>query len=220
MHGSVPPVPVGPCIRLLIVRSGSAADWIDVSALKSHGIETHFIAPQSLFDLHSIDFDAILVEFAPGFDPLTLIQHVHRLVPACKILLKTHDVDIRTVGYLQSGVTGFLDDAFYQSDRLAGIVRQVCRGEYYLAPEIAQLLAMRQIKRILEPFAALSSREFDVFCMLAEGYKLQTIAEQLGINSKTVSNCQTLIKLKLDLTNRQSLKKFAKTHRLISGESI
>lgn len=75
---------------------------------------------------------------------------------------------------------------------------------------------MRQIKKWLEPFISLSSREFDVFCLLAEGCSLKTIAERLGINSKTVSNCQTAIKLKLALDSRQAIKTFAKYHGLIS----
>nr|WP_305891514.1 LuxR C-terminal-related transcriptional regulator [Methylomonas sp. SURF-1] len=69
----------------------------------------------------------------------------------------------------------------------------------------------------MEPFNTLSSREFDVFCMLAEDFALQDIAEQLGISRKTVSNCQTSLKLKLGLQGRPTMKKFAESHGLISG---
>nr|WP_305890925.1 LuxR C-terminal-related transcriptional regulator [Methylomonas sp. WSC-7] len=79
---------------------------------------------------------------------------------------------------------------------------------------------MRQIKKQLEPFSALSSREFDVFCLLAEDCSLQAIASQLGISSKTVSNCQTQIKLKLAIDNRGSLRKFADCHGLIIDNSV
>jgi DNA-binding CsgD family transcriptional regulator len=79
---------------------------------------------------------------------------------------------------------------------------------------------MRQIKKTLEPFVVLSSREFDIFCLLAEGCSLQTIAEQLGISSKTVSNGQTQIKLKLGIDNKQQFRQVAKIHGLMSEESL
>nr|WP_225587876.1 LuxR C-terminal-related transcriptional regulator [Methylomonas fluvii] len=79
---------------------------------------------------------------------------------------------------------------------------------------------MRQIKKQLEPFVSLSSREFDVFCLLAEGCSLQTIATQLGISSKTVSNCQTQIKLKLAIDNRDTLTEFANSHGLIMHKGV
>ena len=60
-----------------------------------------------------------------------------------------------------------------------------------------------------------ASREFDVFCMLAEGCSLQVMANQLGVSSKTVSNCQSQIKAKLDLEARDEIIKFAKKHGLI-----
>jgi DNA-binding NarL/FixJ family response regulator len=67
----------------------------------------------------------------------------------------------------------------------------------------------------LQPFAALSSREFDVFCLLAEGYRLQSIADRLNISRKTVSNCQSQIKLKLAVETRAAIAGVAKKHGLI-----
>jgi two-component system invasion response regulator UvrY len=56
--------------------------------------------------------------------------------------------------------------------------------------------------------------------LLAEGCSLQTIAEQLGISSKTVSNGQTQIKLKLGIDNKQQFRQVAKIHGLMSEESL
>jgi len=117
------------------------------------------------------------------------------------------------------GVTGLLD-AMPEPNQLFEIVRLIHQGEYYLDKQIAQLLAMRQIKKALEPFVVLSSREFDIFCLLAEGYSLQAIAEQLGVSSKTVSNGQTQIKLKLGIESKQQIRHMAKTHGLMIEKSL
>lgn len=206
-------------IQLLVGSSASAASEIDAAGLRLCDIDAHFADRTQLMAMTSSDFDAVLVDDAPDQDSLALIRHLRAISPAGKIIVRLGYSSAQAVCYLQSGVTGILD-SWHDAERLATILRQVCRGEFYLDQDIAQLLAMRQIKKLLEPFAALSSREFDVFCLLAEDCSLKTIAEQLGVNSKTVSNCQTLLKLKLALNSKQALKKLARSHGLIRDKSV
>ncbi len=206
-------------IKLLIAKSGFEDSEIDADFLRLYDIDVLSVEWENLMTMTSIDFDAVLLDDSPSQDSLALIRHLRAISPACKIIVRLRYSSAQAVCYLQSGVTGILD-SLHDSDQLAEIIRHVCRGEYYLDKDIAQLLAMRQIKKLLEPFTSLSSREFDVLCLLAEGCDLKTIAEQLGINSKTVSNCQTLLKLKLALDSKQAIKKFAKSHGLIMEKSV
>jgi DNA-binding NarL/FixJ family response regulator len=207
-----------PFIKLLIINPFKES-LIDIAALKLCGIEVVFVESNQLMAMTSIDFDTVLLDDNPNQDILTIINHLQSIAPNSKIIVTLRHSSAKAVYYLQVGVTGLLD-SLDTSERLAKIIHLVFRGEYFLYKNIAQLLAMRQIKKLLTPFAALSSREFDVFCLLAEGCSLKTISEQLGINSKTVSNCQTLIKLKLKLDNKQAIKKMAKTHGLIMHKSV
>ncbi len=206
-------------IKLLIAKSGYEESEIDADSLRLDDIDVYSVESDHLMTITSSDFDAVLIDDSPRQDSLALIRHFRSITPACKIIVRLRYSSAQAVSYLQSGVTGILD-SLHDSDQLAEIIRHVCRGEYYLDKDISQLLAMRQIKKLLEPFTSLSSREFDVFCLLAEGCSLKTIAEQLGINSKTVSNCQTLIKLKLALNGKQAIKKLAKSHGLIMEKSV
>lgn len=194
-------------IKLLITHSATESCPVDVSSLLLHDIQVRSVESDILMAGTEMGFDVILIVDSPMQDMQALIKHVRNLVPACKIIVKLYDSS-NAIAYLQAEVTGLLD-SFHNVVRLAEIIRDVYLGEYYLDQSIAQLLAMRQIKKMLEPFSALSSREFDVFCLLAEGGSLQSISAQLGINSKTVSNCQTLIKLKLSLDSKQAIKKLA-----------
>lgn len=152
-------------------------------------------------------------------DKLKLISNLRSASPACKFMVLLNEFGSNATSYLQVGTTGLLM-SIPESARLVEIIRLILNDRYYLDQNIAQLLAMRQIKKQLEPFSALSSREFDVFCQLAEGLSLQSIASQLAISSKTVSNCQTQIKLKLAIYDRDQIALFAKKHGLLIDKGV
>lgn len=204
-----------PLIKVLITTSEHSFDQIDIAALKSADIAAEVIAREELMASAEITYDAVLLIDAPTRDNLALIRHVGSIAPACKAIVCATRSCADAVAYLQAGACGLLD-SLHSSQQLADIIRRVCAGEYYLDQNIAQILAMRQIKKLLEPFTTLSSREYDVFCLLAEGCSLQTIAEQLDISPKTVSNCQSQVKAKLGLEGRAAFLEFAKKHSLIA----
>ncbi len=146
----------------------------------------------------------------------TQIRQLHSAEPACKLIVVLSDTSmLNATTYLQAGVSGLLNQRCGAA-QLAAIIRHIAAGHIYLDHDLAQILAMRQIKKMLAPFTALTSREFDVFCLIAEGCSLQTIAEQLAVSSKTVSNCQSQIKLKLGLEGRLQISQLAINNGLIS----
>ena len=205
-------------IKLLVVN-GRPQDNFDTVDWNTFGIEMSFISVVSLMSATEMDCDVVLLDEDSSQGHSDVIQHLRAIAPACKIMLIIRHSCFKAVAYLQMGVTGLLD-AVPADSQLFEIVRLIQQGEYYLDKKIAQLLAMRQIKKALEPFVVLSSREFDIFCLLGEGYSLQAIAEQLGISSKTVSNGQTQIKLKLGIDSKQQIRHMAKTHGLMIEKSL
>ncbi|MDP2178573.1 LuxR C-terminal-related transcriptional regulator [Methylicorpusculum sp.] len=119
-----------------------------------------------------------------------------------------------SVNYLQAGARGILT-AKHEQQEVADIFKAVHQGVIYIDNDVAQKLAMRHIKKILEPFDALSSREFDVFCLIAEDFPITYIANQLTISLKTVFNCQTAIRRKLNAQDNDQFKLIAKNNGLI-----
>lgn len=206
-------------IKLLIATSDVGAANIDASVLCQCGVAPSWVDCQELSSLAGGDFDVVLLDDCPERDNLALIGCLRESLPQAKLIVILGYQCAHAVPYLQSGVNGLLAE-IPETKHFAEIVCKICLGAYHLDPDIAQLLAMRQIKKMLEPFVSLSSREFDVFCLLADGEGLQAVAEQLGISSKTVSNCQTQIKLKLKLGSRGEIKRFAFSHGLISDKSL
>ncbi len=206
-------------IRLLIATSDAEPQGLDATALSQCGVAPSWIESDELPSLADGDFDVVLLADSLDRDNYAVIAGLRECMPQAKFIVTLGYQCGHAALYLQSGVSGLLAE-IPEPGQLAEILRKICLGAYHLDPEIAQLLAMRQIKKILEPFVLLSSREFDVFCLLAEGGRLQAIAEQLGVSSKTVSNCQTQIKLKLKLGNRGEIKRFAFGHGLIIDKSL
>lgn len=206
-------------IRLLIATSDAEPVGMDASALYQCGVATSWVECNKLSSLAGGEFDVVLLTDTRESDNFALIRSFREYRPQVKFIVVLGHRYAQAGPYLQSGVSGLLAE-IPESKQFAEILRKICVGAYYLDQNIAQLLAMRQIKKMLEPFVLLTSREFDVFCLLAEGGRLQAIAEQLGVSSKTVSNCQTQIKLKLKLGNRGEIKRFAFSHGLINDNSL
>lgn len=122
----------------------------------------------------------------------------------------------QSLQYLQAGASGIV----YQLEnvrKLTNIIQVIYQQQIYLEAELTQALALRQIKKIITPFNLLSPREFGIFCLLAEQYPIQRIADTLLISSKTAFNCQAQIRKKLNLKNQQEITQFAKKHRLIEA---
>ncbi len=116
--------------------------------------------------------------------------------------------------YIKKGASGIMT-GLCDKEMLQQCILASEEDRYYLDEPLVQILALRQIKKILIPFNQLTAREFDVFCLLAEDYSIQEIAGFLSIATKTVFNCQSQLRKKLALEDQQQIRLFAKKNRLI-----
>lgn len=201
-------------IHFLILQSEPETKRIDVDSMTMSGVAVSVISPMQLPNITHTP-DVVLLADAPNRDTLSQIKKLQTTFPASKLIVRGSQSCHQAITFLQAGVIGVLDSD-HETKQLAEIVKQVYGNQCYLDSRIAQLLAIRHIKKLLEPFTALSSREFDVLCLLAEGAGLQSISNQLKVSSKTVSNCQSQIKAKLGLESREALVDFAQKHGLIA----
>lgn len=116
--------------------------------------------------------------------------------------------------YIKKGASGIMTN-FCDKEMLQQCILASNQDRYYLDESFVQILALRQINKILIPFNQLTAREFDVFCLLAEDYSIQEIAGFLSVTTKTVFNCQSQLRKKLVLEGQQQIRLFAKKNRLI-----
>jgi DNA-binding NarL/FixJ family response regulator len=105
---------------------------------------------------------------------------------------------------LKAGAQGYLTKAGGPSE-LVDAVRSVARGETWLDPRIARVLALRGLAAPAQAGSQLSTREAEVLRLLVRGRSLREIAATLGISVKTAANHQSAIRQKLGVDSAVKL---------------
>ena len=86
-----------------------------------------------------------------------------------------------------------------------------------LAGDIEQRLAFARVRGGDSPLKELSTREFAIFCLLAEGLASAEIAKRLSLSHKTVANYGTQLKSKLKVGTVAELARLAIRHGVIDA---
>jgi DNA-binding NarL/FixJ family response regulator len=119
-------------------------------------------------------------------------RKILKAVPGTRILILTaHNDDAYVKNATESGAVGFLLKQASARVLSKGI-REVNKGHTFFGPFIAKLLPERERKsldragRPKSRKAGLTSREMEVFQLIAEGKANKQIAAELGIGMKTI----------------------------------
>lgn len=186
--------------RLLLSQSGN----IEVTCEAERGEEACQLYAERMPDVTVMDLSL------PGIGGLATIRRICSRDPQAKILTFTmHDEPVYVVRALEAGAKGFITKSC-APEMLVDAVERIARGEKYIEPHIAQRLALQTIA--CEDVAALnnlSAREFDVFCLLAQGYTTREVADELSLGYKTVANYSTIIKSKLNVNTSADMARIA-----------
>jgi two-component system, NarL family, response regulator NreC len=129
------------------------------------------------------------------------------------LVLTMHQEEDYLVPLLEAGASGYLVKSAADRD-LVDAVRTVARGELYVRPSAARVLARGVQKKDEHAtdrarFDKLTERERDVMRLVAEGYTAPEIGEKLFISPKTVDTYKQRINEKLGLTHRADYVKLA-----------
>jgi DNA-binding NarL/FixJ family response regulator len=154
--------------------------------------------------------DVVLMDIRmPGMDGLTATGLLtDRPDAPAVIVLTTFDLDTYVYQALRAGASGYLlKDA--QPEELLAAVRVVAGGEAMLAPTVTRQLiaAFADDGPPPDPAAdealrALTSREREVFRLLATGLSNAELAEQLGVGVGTVKTHVNAVLGKLGVRDR------------------
>lgn len=208
------------CIRVVmvddhpVVRAGyrallGNANSIEVVAEADSG-ETGFRA----FVEHQPDIVIMDIRL-PGISGFEAIRRIIARSAAAKILAFSMHEDTAFVEQaLQAGARGYIGKSSGPII-LVEAVRQIAAGNIYLEPEIAQRLAFQKTRGPTSPFANLSTREFEIFCLLAEGLNANDIGTRLSLSAKTVANYSTQIKSKLEVNSIAEMVRLAVRHGIV-----
>jgi len=162
--------------------------------------------------------DVVIMDLSlPGIGGLEAIRRIVARQAQARILVFSMHEDVVFVEQaLQAGARGYLGKSSAASV-LVEAVRQIANGSIFLDPDIAQRLAYHKTKGADSPFDGLSTREFEIFCLLAEGLNANEIAQRLSLSCKTVANYATQIKNKLDVGTVAELARLAIRHGILTA---
>jgi DNA-binding NarL/FixJ family response regulator len=182
--------------RLLLAREPD----IDVVAEARNGIEA--VQQAARFDPTVVLMDIRM----PELDGLQATRHILAADASARVLvLTTFDLDEYVYEALQAGASGFVlkDDP---PEQLIAALRTVAAGDALLSPAVTKRV-IRRFAQLRDPVppkavAELTTRELDIFRLIAEGLSNAEISERLYIGETTVKTHVTHILQKLDLRDR------------------
>jgi two-component system invasion response regulator UvrY len=162
--------------------------------------------------------DIVVLDLSmPGIGGFESIRRMINRDPHCKILVfSIHNELVYVSRALKAGAKGYITKNSV-TETLVTAVYKIAQGGTYVDPDIAQQLAvsMTSEQDEADKIKLLSPREFDVFCLLANGYTVRKAAEKLCLSYKTACNYGTVIKEKMGAETLAELTLLASRQGLI-----
>lgn len=160
--------------------------------------------------------DVLLLDIAMPETPFPgLLRDLKARYPKLQILmLSMQPEDQFAARALREGAAGYVSKD-RSPEELVAAIHQVVRGEKYVSPALAELLATA-LGAGRSPIAhdALSGREHEVLRLIGAGKTQSEIAAALSLSPKTVSTYRTRILRKLHFKSTMELIRYALQHQL------
>jgi DNA-binding NarL/FixJ family response regulator len=175
-------------------------DDIEVTAEASNGQAALDLLKREQFDLVLLDISM------PGIHGVELIRAIRSKAASPPILILTmHNETQMAKSKLKAGAAGYITKDSSAADLLAAI-RKVAAGGRCIASDLAEKIAFEvSSNAALVPHDLLSGREMLILRLLAKDKKINEIALQLNISSKTVSTHKARLMQKMHLTSNAKL---------------
>ncbi|HEX6996937.1 MAG TPA: response regulator transcription factor [Gammaproteobacteria bacterium] len=160
--------------------------------------------------------DVVVMDLSlPGISGLEALRRILARDPAARVLVfSMHEDALFVERALAAGARGYIAKSSAPTV-LVDAVKRVAGGEVLVDPGLASRLHAHRARGADTPFGALSTREFEIFCLLAEGLSSNDIARRLALSPKTVANYASQIKDKLGAGTTAELARLAIRHGLV-----
>jgi DNA-binding NarL/FixJ family response regulator len=168
--------------------------------------------------------DVVLMDVKmPGMGGLEATKKLLIVNPTLKIIAVTAcDDDLYPTRLMQAGAVGYVTKGAEFSE-ITSAIDKVIRGDLYMSNSIAQQLALRNFsghKGQETPFEKLSQRELQTAMLIANGQKVNDIANTFCVSPKTVNSYRYRIFEKLDINSDVELTLLAVKHNLLDPEAV
>ena len=157
-----------------------------------------------------------------GLDGVEATRAIAEQVSASRVLVLTmHTEEEYLLEVLRAGGAGYILKSVADRE-LVDAVRTVARGEMYVQPSAARVLARGLTRK--DPnaderarFEKLTAREQSVLKLVAQGYTAPEIGERLFLSPKTVDTYKQRINQKLGIEHRADYVRLALKLGLLSS---
>jgi len=162
--------------------------------------------------------DAVIMDLMmPGMGGLEGLRHLNAKDRNAKILVLSMRDDLAYVTRATlAGATGYLTKRS-AAEELVKAVNVVIKGQHYLSADICESNRQESYVSEEDKIKGLTEREFEIFCLLAEGRTVTKISVDLHLSPKTVSNHRTRIMHKLKTSNIVELTHLAIRNGLVEA---
>src|SRR3990172_9762646 len=165
--------------------------------------------------------DLVIIDVVmPALNGIEATRRILTKVPSVKVIALSMYSDKRFVmEMLRAGASGYLlkDCAFEELD---GAIRAVTQGRTYITPRIVDIIVKDYFSQVEKPsssaLSSLTSRQYEVLQLLAEGRTTREIASQMSLSVKTIESHRQQIINKLNIRSVAGLTKYAIREELIS----
>lgn len=168
--------------------------------------------------------DVVLMDVKmPGMGGLEATKKLLIVNPGLKIIAVTAcDDDLYPTRLMQAGAVGYVTKGAEFSE-ITNAIDKVIRGDLYMSNSIAQQLALKNFSGSSSqesPFEKLSQRELQTAMLIANGQKVNDIANTFCVSPKTVNSYRYRIFEKLDINSDVELTLLAVKHNLLDPEAV
>ena len=197
-----------------VVRAGykillKDIDDIEVAAEAENGNEAIELIKNNKYDVIVTDMSL------PDIGGIDLIRKIKTINSDFKILVfSMHEEIVYVEQALHSGAMGYMTKSA-DPQLLSKAIRQISKGKKYIDDELQQRMTYEGSRDKDSILSRLSTREFEIFCLLAEGLNINEISKKLNISYKTSANYSTNIKSKLGATTVADVARIAIRYNII-----
>jgi two-component system invasion response regulator UvrY len=164
------------------------------------------------------DWDIVVLDLALGESSgLEVLQELKKLRPKLPVLiLSMYAEEQYARRAFKAGAYGYITKDCTRAE-LVGAITTVLRGRKYVSPTLAELL-ISDLERGTDqpPHETLSTREFEVICLIASGKTVSEIANILALSVKTISTYRARILEKMGLKTNAAITHYAIQNKLVS----
>ena len=204
-------------VRMGIVRMLSDVEGFEVVGEAKTGEEAVALSRKTLPDIVLMDVKM------PGIGGLEATRKILAARADTRIIAVTAlSDDLFPERLMKAGAVGYVTKGAC-FDEMIEAIHQVMAGSRYMSNSIAQQLALRNFgggNNDGSPFDSLSERELQTAIMIANGAKVQGIADAFCVSPKTINSYRYRIFDKLKVNSDVELTLLAVRHKVLDLESL